>query len=195
MGDARSKLDILYQDVLGEIHDVISQVETLRKDVDAASGNAAARIEVQAGVMVAAAERLQRQVDLVASAAVMKSVEAGKADLRKAAADAASEAMREAVSAEVTRIGQAVNSIAAAAGHLRSNRLQGAVLAAVAGIFGALAGVAVLVASGLLSPPPTQLSEADAQAINTGRMLTKVWPALSQRERDRITELSKTNTH
>jgi len=49
MADARSKLDILYQDVLGEIHEVINRVDALKADIPSAADQAAQKLKKPSG--------------------------------------------------------------------------------------------------------------------------------------------------
>lgn len=60
MADARSKLDILYQDVLGEIHEIINRVETLKADIPSAADKAIQRLERQTGTMMAASAKNEK---------------------------------------------------------------------------------------------------------------------------------------
>jgi len=79
MADARSKLDILYQDVLGEIHEVINRVDALKADIPSAADQAAQKLELQTGTMLAAADKLRgvlgemaKQVDNYADTATKR---------------------------------------------------------------------------------------------------------------------------
>ena len=66
MADARSKLDILYQDVLGEIHEVINRVDSLKADIRNTADQAAQKLELQTGTMLAAADKLRGVLDEMA---------------------------------------------------------------------------------------------------------------------------------
>lgn len=58
MSDARSKIDILYQDVLGEINDVVNRVDELKTGIPESVDLATARLKVQADEMLALVGKL-----------------------------------------------------------------------------------------------------------------------------------------
>lgn len=213
MADARSKLDILYQDVLGEIHEVINRVDALKADIPSAADQAAQKLELQTGTMLAAADKLRgvlgemaKQVDNYADTATKKAVEAGKLDVQKAAVTAASESVRVAVGEEVravvAEVTQAAQQLAAEA-----ERTRGSISAASrqvawgwgkglsamfgASVAGALVMFLTLQLTGLVNVKPAELSDADRQALQNGRTLNKVWNNLTQKERDHINELAR----
>jgi len=197
MADARSKLDILYQDVLGDIHDVITKVESLKGEFPAAADAMADKLNVQAGHYLAAAEQLagvlkgmSEEIDRSAVQAVAQASAAAKLDIGQAAAQAASQAVSQAVGAEVKEIIGQIKT----AGRLISWSFA-KVVACMAGaaILGGL--VAVLGAHylpvGGKAGQAQELSEADRQAIQNGQMIQAVWNSLSDKERARIQELAR----
>lgn len=211
--DARSKLDILYQDVLGEIHEVITRVESLKIEMPAVANEAAQKLEVQTGTMLAAADKLRgvlaemaHQVDEYADTATKAAVEAGKVDIRQAAVLAATESVRSTVGAEVRAV---VAQVTEAAAQLtrEAERTQSSISAASrqvawgwgkglsamfgASALGALAVFVTLHTAGMVKPSE-QLTETDRQALTNGRTLNKVWNNLTPKERDRINELART---
>lgn len=210
MSEARSKLDILYQDVLGEIHDVITRVEKLRTDIPAVTDQAAATIEVQTGNLLASSEALRnvlmdmaKQVDAYATQATSAAAEAAKVDIRQTAGAAAGDALHRAVGAEVQKAVSTLNGaaveLAKEAERARSSVQMasrqvawgwGQRLATMLGasIAGGLVVVALLHLSGAL---PDQLSKDDRLALSNGRKLGAIWSQLTPKERERIEELSK----
>ena len=213
MADARSKLDILYHDVLGEIHEVINRVDTLKAEIPNAADQAAQKLELQTGTMLAAADKLRgvlsdmaKQVDEYADTATKQAVEAGKLDVRKAAVAAATESVRGAVGDEVRAV---VSLVKEAATHLatEAERTRGNISAASgqvawgwgkglsamfgASVLGALVMFIILHFAGVVSVKPAELSDADRQSLQNGRLMGKVWNNLTQKERDHINELAK----
>ena len=213
MADARSKLDILYQDVLGEIHEVINRVDTLKTEIPSAPDQAAQKLELQTGTMLAAADKLRgvlsdmaKQVDNYADTATKKAVEAGKLDVRQAAVSAASESVRGTVGEEVRAVASLVTQAAKQLAD-EAERTRGSISAASrqvawgwgkglsamfgASALGALVMFLTLHFAGVVSIKPADLSDTDRQALQNGRVLNKVWNNLTQKERDRINELAK----
>lgn len=120
MADARSKLDILYQDVLGEIHEVIDRVDGLKAGIPTAADQAAKKLELQTGTMLAAAEKLRddisttrKQADAYINAATQNAAEAAIVDIRQATKHAACESVREAVGTEIQTVMNLIKEAAA----------------------------------------------------------------------------------
>lgn len=59
MSDARTKLDLIYQDVLGDVHALLEQIESLNKRIPATTDNAVMRLEKQVTALSIAAQQLQ----------------------------------------------------------------------------------------------------------------------------------------
>ena len=213
MADARTKLDIIYQDVLGDVHEILNRVDTLKSELPAAADAMADKLNIQTGNYLAAAGKLaevlqnmSQEIDRAAAQAAATAGESARLDVRQAATQAASGAIRDTVGAEVREVVGFINEAAAnlvqeaerskteisKAARLVSWRF-GRVLAVVVlgGILGGL--VAVLAAPHMpgmhAGAQAAQLSDADRQAIENGAKIQKVWNSLTPKERDHINAL------
>ena len=65
MGDSRTKLDILYQDVLGEINDVITRMDELQKRIQSGIDNTSNLLTDKAVQMLKASEQITAAVSQV----------------------------------------------------------------------------------------------------------------------------------
>lgn len=195
MADARSKLDILYQDVLGDIHDVITKVESLKNEFPIAADAMVDKLNVQAGHYLVAAEKLagvlkgmSDEIDRSAAQAAAQASTAAQLDIRLAATKAASQAVSQAVGAEVTKVIAQIE----AAGRLIKWSFAKVVAcmtgAAVLGGLVAVLGVHYLPVGG---GKVQALSEADRLAIQNGQMIQSVWNNLSDKERAHIQQLAQ----
>lgn len=214
MADARTKLDILYQDVLGEIHEVINRVDALKADIPSAADQAASKIELQTGTMLAAADKLRevlvdmsRQVDAYADESTKAAAEAAKADIRQAAAQAAGASVKAEVGKEVREVVGFINEAASnlvaqtdqASASIRSASSQVRWSAGkLAGVMGASSFLACLVAVLVLHYAPgwiglgqPQLTADQQRQISEGQALDRVWNRLTDKERKHIEELAR----
>lgn len=211
---ARTKIDFLYRQVLGEVHDVVTRVESIKETVPAAAAAAAERLKTQTAGLENAALKLRdgfitlsKKVDEHSKAAINAATAVGKAEIRETAVEAAKEAIQTTVGKEV---GDAVQSINDAAASLTGKAKQakddieakadamtwGArKLVAVVAVTGLVTGLAAGIAGGLIvragDHSSANLSADDQHALKTGRAMVKAWPTLTQRERDHINELTK----
>lgn len=210
MSEARTKLDILYQDVLGDVREVIDKAEAISRDIDAKVISAGSELEKQTGVMLAAVEELRkvlvdmtRQVDEYATEATRKAVENGKREIQHAAAGI----VRASVGGEVT---QAISDVHTASRELldqarlskedlkRAARQvswsvwQRSGVVVVSSLLSAGALFLGLKASGLLaSPTPPVLSQAEARTFANGQALERIWNQLTPKEQQRINQLAQ----
>jgi ElaB/YqjD/DUF883 family membrane-anchored ribosome-binding protein len=91
---ARTKLDILYQDILGDVREILDRVEKLKEGLPAASNEAAGKLKVQVENILDAARLLgqglndiSKQVDVHTQAAARNAAEAIKLDIKQSVAD------------------------------------------------------------------------------------------------------------
>lgn len=93
MSEARTKLDILYQEVLGDVHAILNHVDELKAGLPTAFDGAASKLQGQTESMLAAAQQhrqglndLIKKVDAHIEAAARNAAELAKFDIRKSAA-------------------------------------------------------------------------------------------------------------
>lgn len=197
MADARSKLDVLYHDVLGDIHDVIQRVERLQAELPAAADSVGDKLNVQTGHYLVAAEKLagvlkgmSEEIDRSAAQAAAQASMAAQLDISLAATKAASQAVSQAVGAEVTKV---IADIEAAGRLIKWSFAKVVACMAGAAVLGGLVavlGVHYLPVGGKAGQAQ-ELSEADRMALENGRALGLIWNSLSEKERTRIQELAK----
>lgn len=212
MAEPRSKLDILYQDVLGDLHDVLIRVETLKAEIPAAADKMGDALNTQAGNYLAAAEKaaavladLASQVDAYADASAKQAAEAAKLDIRQAATQAASEAVQAEIGKEIQGVVGLINQ---AARNLvtETDKARGAINAAsqqvrwgwgkgvVVMVAGSFIGGLVAMASARYIPGVTdahaQLTATQRMAIENSEKIQAVWNRLTPKEREHIQELS-----
>lgn len=219
MSEARTKMEFLYKDTLGDIHDLVSRVEDIKKGVPDTVAEAVQRLETSADAAasklkthsdsyVIAARNIQRamldlarRVDEYSNTSNKAAGEVAKAEIREAAKEAASRAIAAAVG---TDVGNAVRAIDKAADLLveraGSAKLEITQACSVLSMsFVRLAGLVVctslltsLTVVGVLkltSAPTTELSQENQKALATGKALINAWPALSPKEQTRIREV------
>lgn len=209
---ARRKLDIIYEDVLGDVGEILNRVDALKAELPATADKMTEKLEVQTGHYVAAAEKLSsvlkammQQVDRSAAQAAAAATQTAKLDIQRAATLAASDAISRAVGDEV---GKVVSRINTAAGDLvksasdAKKEIADAGLAVSWSVWGI---VGVVVVSCLLSSalvllgirylpkkdPVEQLSQPDHLALVNGRALNRIWDKLTPQEKARYEALAK----
>lgn len=119
MVDARTKLDIMYQDALGDVRDILDRVDTLKAELPAAADSLGDKLNVQTGHYLMAAEKLagvlqamSQEIDRRAAQAVVTAGETAKLDIRQAAAAAAADAVSQTVGGEIAKVVGHVNNAA-----------------------------------------------------------------------------------
>lgn len=209
MSEARTKLDILYQDVLGDVKEVIDKAEAISRDIDAKVISAGSELEKQTGVMLAAVEELRkvlvdmtRQVDEYATEATRKAVEDGKREIQHAAAGI----VRASVGGEVTRAISDVHTasrelldqarlskedLKRAASQVSWSAWQRSGVVMVSSLLSAGALFLGLKASGQLVSPTPALSQAEARTFANGQALERIWNQLTPKEQQRINQLAQ----
>lgn len=169
MSDARTKLDLIYQDVLGDVHALLEQIESLNNRIPATTDNAVMRLEKQVTALSIAAQQLQdtsvRELGALAKAiddhtvrslerslaeAKQRVDEAVKASVTKALGDAS---IYKAVNDAVADVKQSsavlkdeVNKLKAREIRIQESASQGVnigLIAALASLMGAVAGVLI----------------------------------------------------
>lgn len=208
-------LEALTAELLGDVGVLHDQVKALRLALPAMSQDLSNTLELQTGNMLAAANKLRevladtaKQIDDYAESSTKKAVAAAKVDIRQAATDAASAAVRGAVGEEVRAVVALINeagvklandaertraSISAASQEVSWGWAKGLVAMFGASMLGALAMFLTLHLAGLVSLKPAELSDSDQRALNSGQALSRIWGKLTQKERDRIVDLVKAN--
>jgi hypothetical protein len=211
MSDPRTKIEFLYKDVLVEVGSIVNQVQ---KDIPAVIDFATDKLHDHLGhVLTAHAELTKLQIAVSqdsaqsAAEAIKVAVEAGKLDVRKAATEAASAAIREVVGGEIAKVVGQVNNAAndlvkqtSAAKHeilgaARSvswgfGRILGMLIAAglIGGLVGAL-GAPYLQGRGA-APAPDQET---AKRIEAGRDFIQLLPQLDNATREKVIRLIQKN--
>jgi hypothetical protein len=158
MTDARSKLDILYQDVLGDVGDLVERVEALKSDLPAAFDEAAGRLQGEVVNLLSAVRLIEQKIteqagliDSHANDAAKSAAEGVKLDVRASvkesmhqiAQDVLTTEILEAkgkVSVEIARLEavttNAVNRIQQAQELLRQERMANLFICGAASFFG-----------------------------------------------------------
>jgi hypothetical protein len=158
MTDARSKLDILYQDVLGDVGDLVERVEVLKSDMPAAFDEAAGKLQGEAANLLSAtrliAQKITEQTALIdshAKEAAGLAAEAVKLDVRASVKESMQQIAQEVltteileakgkVTAEIARLEavttNAVNRIQQAQELLRQERMANLFICGAASFFG-----------------------------------------------------------
>lgn len=195
MADARSKLDVLYHDVLGDIHEVIQRVERLQAELPAAADAVGDKLNVQTGHYLVAAEKLagvlkgmSEEIDRSAAQAAAQASMTAQLDISLAATKAASQAVSQAVGAEVTKV---IADIETAGRLIKWGFAKVVACMAGAAVLGGLVAVLGVHYLPVGGGKAQELSEADRQAIQNGQMIQAVWNNLSDKERARIQELAR----
>lgn len=108
MSDARSKLDILYQDVLGDVGNLVERVEALKSELPAACDEAAGKLQGEAANLLSAtrliAQKITEQTALIdshAKAAAGNAAEAVKLDVRASVKEGMQQIAQEVLTAEI----------------------------------------------------------------------------------------------
>lgn len=206
MTDARTKLDILYADVLGDIDAALARAAELRVDLRQIAADVPEKMGNQVDALLAATEKMRgvlsdmvvevsRQADLAGKAAA----EATKADIRQAAVTAAREAVGPEIRVMVSTVDQAATKLCAAAEKstaeirevARSDRWARVLMVAGGAILSAGLVVGAMLVLGL---PGSALSDADAHDLARGKVFSRIWTGLSAKEQAHITELAKQST-
>ena len=119
MSDARTKIEFLYKEVLGDVHTVLEQMETLKKEFPAAADSLGDKLNVQTGHLLVAAEKLVGVlqsmavgIDQAAAQAAVTAGESAKLDIRQAVASAAADVVGQSVSNEIAKAVGQVNDAA-----------------------------------------------------------------------------------
>lgn len=209
MGDARTKLDIMYQDALGDVKEILDRVDTLKADLPAAADSLAEKLNVQAGHYLIAAEKIAANTQVlvnesyraVEQAAVTAS-EGAKLDIRQTASAAAADAVSQAVGSEIARVVGQVNN---AANNLvtQTSSAKDEILGAARSMswgFGRI--LAMVVAGGCISGLVTVMGmhylqsrgqtapdQETAKQIEAGRDFIQVIPQLDNATREKVTRL------
>lgn len=210
MSDARTKIEFLYKEVLGDVHTVLEHMENLKKEFPLAADSMADKLNVQTGHYLMAAEKLadvlqnmSQEIDRSAAQAAVTAGESAKLDIRKAAAAAATEVVGQTVGDEVAKI---VNQVNNAANNLvtQTGAAKHEILGAARSVswgFGRILGMVVAggVISGLvvaLGAPYLQgrvavpaPDEETAKQIEAGRDFIQVLPQLDNATREKVTRL------
>jgi len=209
MVDARTKLDIMYQDALGDVRDILDRVDTLKAELPAAADSLGDKLNVQTGHYIMAAERLagvlqamSQEIDRRAAQAVVTAGETAKLDIRQTAAAAAADAISQTVGAEIAKVVGQVNNAA--------NNLVTQTGAAKHEILGAARSMswgfgrilAMVIAGGCISGLVTVLGsqylqgrgavapdQETARQIEAGRDFIQVLPQLDNATREKVTRL------
>lgn len=209
---ARRKLDIIYEDVLGDVGEILNRVDSLKADLPRTADQMVDKLKLQTGHYLAAAEKLggvlvgmKQEVDRAAAQAAATAGEAAKLDVRRAVTQAAGDAIGNTVGNEV---GKVVNRIDNAADHLMMRAQQTKEEIEAAGravswgvwrllgwvVFGSLISSSVMLLGIRYLPkkdPVEQLSLPDHQALMNGRALNRIWDKLTPQEKARYEALAK----
>lgn len=207
MADSRSKLDILYNDVLGDITEVINNLENIKTDIPAAVNDATSKIELQTGHLIAVANDLNKiilsmgsKIDEYASASVNSAIEAGKLDINKVITLAAKDALKSQIGREVNEVVGFINeaakelvtetqrtqeTIREAAQEARWGWFKGLTICMSGGVLSAAVLTVFLYYSGIAP----RISDADKRSIERDHRMSIVWEHLSKQERDHITDV------
>jgi hypothetical protein len=215
MADARSKLDILYQDVLGDIHEIIVKVETLKTELPVATDAMADKLNVQTGNYLAAAskladvlvnmtEKFDLHVNQATISAAASASESAKLDIIEAATKAATISVQQAVGKEIAVVVSQV-SVAGAnfSKEVKAARIEiqnsekhvnWSVAKYVGVIFLAvLAATVITTATQIYLVPKigsmAGISEDDKKFVQAGRDITFVYNKLTDAERNRISKI------
>lgn len=169
MSDARTKLDLIYLDVLGDVHALLEKVELLKSGIPATADQAVMRLEKQVTALSITAQKLQdtsvrelgtlakaidehtvRSLDRSIAEAKQRVDEAVRATVTKALSDAS---IYKAVADAVAEIQQSsavlkeeVLKLKAREIRIQERAAQGVnigLIAAIASLMGALAGVLI----------------------------------------------------
>lgn len=194
MVDARTKLDIIYQEAMGDVHEILDRVDVLKAELPAAADALGDKLNVQTGHYLVAAEKLAAvlqgmagEIDRAAAQAAVTAGEAVKLDVRQAATLAASEAIRVAVGNEVS----AVVGELTKAGQLVRWTIGKHVAVVIGGaVLGGLVAATTLHYLPVGGGSAPQLSEADRVAIENGQKIQRVWNSLTDKERAHIQQLA-----
>lgn len=195
MSDARTKIDFLYKEVLGDVHTVLEQMESLKQEIPAAADAMADKLNVQTGHYLLAAEKLgavlkgmSEEIDRAAVQAAGQASAAVKHDIGQAATQAASQAVSASMGNEVDKL---LASMREASNLVRwkFGKVVGCMVgAAVLGGLVAVLGAHYLPVGG---GKAQELSEADRMALKNGKVLGAIWNSLSEKERAHIEQLAK----
>lgn len=131
MSDTRTKLDILYKDALGDIHEIMTRVESVKADIDKACGDATGRLNLQVSQMLATSNEIGKLITGLAEggkAQVIKQLNSSKQEFvdemmkttRAAAIDAGTAAVKQAVGSQT----EALLASVASSFQQRSNELK-----------------------------------------------------------------------
>ena len=213
MGESTA-LEALTAELLGDVGVLHDEVKALREALPGTAADVTAKLEVQTGHMLAAAENLRgvlvdmsRQVDAYATEATNKAAEAAKIDIRQAAAQAAGASVKTEVGKEVREV---VGFITEAAANLvaQTDQASASIRSAsrqvswstgkLAGVMGASSFLACLVAVLVLHYAPgwtglgqPKLTADQQRQIGEGQALDRIWNRLTDKERKHIEELAK----
>lgn len=183
----RTKLDILYQEVLGEVVTAIERIEAVHKELPQST------LELQG-----AAAQLREQANVYVKQAAMAAAEMAKAEVRRESAAAAKAALAESIGDEARSIlgvlGQASERLATAMEQLqkhtaataRRDGLRTLAIIAFTAFMSAGCMFLVLRMGNAVAPPLTELQR---DALNTGRALQMAWPQLTAQEQEHIGQL------
>lgn len=213
MGESTA-LEALTAELLGDVGVLHDEVKALREALPGTAADVTAKLEVQTGHMLAAAENLRgvlvdmsRQVDAYADESTKAAAEAAKIDIRQAAAIAAGQAIKAEIGKEILEV---VGFINEAAGNLvaQTDQASASIRSAssqvrwsagkLAGVMGASSFLACLVAVLVLHYAPgwiglgqPQLTADQQRQISEGQALDRVWNRLTDKERKHIEELAR----
>lgn len=208
MVDARTKLDIIYQEGLSDIHEVLDRVDVLKAELPAAADLLADKLNIQTGNYLAAAEKLAGVLQSMAAEidrAAADAAENTKLDIRQAAAQAVSVGFAQSVGDEIQKVVAKIDQ--AAAGLVKETMTArteirqaaksvswsfGRVLGLVIG-GGILSGMTTLLGAHYLpkTDPVELLSPVDRTFLDNGKAFnSKIWPNLTPSEKERIRQLT-----
>lgn len=197
MADARTKIEFLYKEVLGDVHTVLEQMESLKQEIPAAADAMADKLNVQTGHYLMAAEKLSavlkgmsEEIDRAAVQAANQASAAVKHDIGQAASLAASQAVSASMGKEVDKLLASMREASKLVRWKFSKVVGCMVGAAILGGLVAMLGAHYLPVGGK-ARQAQELSEADRMALENGRALGLIWNSLSDKERARIQELAK----
>lgn len=183
----RSKLDVLYQEVLGDVVSAIERIEAVHKELPQST------LELQAAL-----SQLREQVEVVTERAALAAAETSKADIRREAAAAAKAALAESVGDEARDIlnllGQTSERLTKAMEQVQAQAVSNVKREGVKTLL--TIGFTAFMTAGFMflilrlgnavAPPLTELQR---DALSTGRSLQMVWPELTPQEQDRLGRL------
>jgi CHASE3 domain sensor protein len=107
MADPRSKIDILYQEVLGEVDEIIKRLEKLPQDIENKTNN----FTIISESLQNSLNEIREQTSIHAENAIKTAVESGKIQIKKAASESVKEVVGKEVLAVVEQIVQATNNL------------------------------------------------------------------------------------